>query len=145
MEVFWFQGSRLARFYCVYYCPDVHVCAAGLCICLCMCAYIIYVAKKLAVWGLTTWKPPVSVIYCSLVKYNSQKGAHYARWFIQGKKFRSNLLTGREMGSVKLYYDKPCLVYMQCSYEMPANAEQQHATAVQTYNITTGTVCIDSD
>ena len=44
-------------------------------------------------------------------------------------------VNGMEEGFQKLYYGKPLLVYMQCSYEMLANAECQHATAVQTYNI----------
>ena len=58
--------------------------------------------------------------------------------------FESILLIGREKGSGKLYYRKPHLVYMQCSYAMLINAERQHDTAVQTYNIATGTVCTDS-
>ena len=51
----------------------------------------------------------------------------------------------REKGFEKLYYGKPCLVYIQCSYAMLTNAERQHTTvAVQTYSIVTGTVCTDS-
>ena len=62
-----------------------------------------------------------------------------------GKKFGTILLTGRKKGPGKLYYGKPRLVYMQCSYAMLTNAERQHTTAaVQTYNITTGAVCTDS-
>ena len=57
------------------------------------------------------------------------------------KKIETILLTEWEKGSGKLYYGKPHLVYMQCSYAMLTNAEHQHATTVQTYNITTGTVC----
>ena len=72
------------------------------------------------------------------------EGAYYARQFIQGKKFGTILLTGREKGSGKLHYGKPHLVYMQYSHAMLMNAECQHATAMQTYNIATGTVCIDS-
>ena len=111
-----------------------------------VCVCVLVCGQKTGCLRSYTWKPPVSVIYSSLVKYNSQKGAHYVRWFIQGKKFGSILLMGRKKGSGKLYYDKPCarLVSMQCSYAMPANAERQHATAVQTYNITTGTVHTDS-
>ena len=33
----------------------------------------IYVGKKQDVWGLTTRKSPVSVIYCSLVEFNGQE------------------------------------------------------------------------
>ena len=75
-----------------------------------------YVDKKQTVYGLTTWKSPVSVIYCLLVEFNSQKGAYYASRFVQGKKFGTILLMGWEKGSGKLHYGKPRLVYMQCSY-----------------------------
>ena len=60
--------------------------------------------------------------------------------FVLGKKFGTILLTGRKKG--KLYYGKPRLVYMQCSYA--CNANEHATTAVQTYNITTGAVCTDS-
>ena len=75
----------------------------------------------------------------------AKKGAYYARRFVLGKKFGAILLTGRKKGPEKLYYGKPRLVYVQCirSYAMLTNAERQHTTAaVQTYNITTGAVCI---
>ena len=119
----------------------VCVCTAGLCIWLRRFAYVcLYnVAKKRAVWGLTTWKSPVSVIYCLLIKYKCQKGAHYARQFLQGNKFWSILLTERKKSSGKF---KSHFIYMQCSYAVPANAERQHATAVQTYNIATGTAVL---
>ena len=65
-----------------------------------------------------------------------------------GDLFRERNLepTGREKGSGKLYYSKPHLVYMQCSYAMLLNAERKHVhvTAVLTYNIDTGAVCTDS-
>ena len=59
-------------------CYLMHVCAAGLCVWsrwfvyVCMYVYVwgIYVDKKQAVWGLTTGKSPVCVIYCSLVEFN---------------------------------------------------------------------------
>ena len=53
-----------------------------------------------------------------------------------------NILAKRN--SLLCHYGKPCLVYMHYSYAMLTNAEHQHATAVQIYNITTGTVCTDS-
>ena len=113
-------------------------------VCVCVCIYICG-QKKRAVWGLTTRKSPVNVIYCLLVEFNGQKRGYYARQFILGKKFETILLTGREKGPGKLYYGKPRLVYMQRSYAMLMNAERQHAiAAVQTYNITTGAVCTDS-
>ena len=73
---------------------SVHICAAGftmrLVVSVCVCMYIyIYIykwTKKLAVWGLTTGKSPVSVIYCSFVEFNGQKGAYYARQFVLGRK-----------------------------------------------------------
>ena len=52
----------------------------------------------------------------------------------------SEAFIGRKNGSGKLYYSKPHLVYMQCSYAMLMNTERQHDTAVQTYNIATSTV-----
>ena len=63
------------------------------------------------------------------------------------KEIWNNSIDGTKKGPGKLYYSKPRLVYMQCSYAMlhVMNAERQHTTAaVQTYNIATGTVCTDS-
>ena len=74
----------------------------------------------------------------------AKKGAYYARRFVLGKKFGTILLMGQEKDSGKLYYGKPCLVYMLCSF---ANAERQHTTTYDCsadLNITTGTVCTDS-
>ena len=129
-------------YWCTWLYYPVRVCAAGLCVWSRQFVYVymyvcIYVNKKWAVWGLTTGKSPASVIYCSLVEFNGQKGAYYARWFVLGKKFGFFLLTGRKKGPGNLYYGKPCLVYMQCSYALLTNVECQHTTAaVQTYNIT---------
>ena len=79
----------------------MRVCAAGLCVWLRWFVYVcmyVYVDKKWAVWSLTTGKSPVSV---------------------QGDLFlERNLLTGRKKGPGKLYYGKPCLVYMQCNYAL---------------------------
>ena len=69
-------------------------------LCMYVCMYGMYVCivwtKKRAVWGLTTEKFPVSVIYCSLVEFDGQKGAYYARRFVLGmslgKKFGTILL-----------------------------------------------------
>ena len=84
-----------------------------------------YADKKLAVWGHTTGNFPVSVIYCSFVEFNGQKGAYYARRFVLGEKFGTILLARRrKKGSRKLYYGKPYLVYMQCImqlYRMPTH------------------------
>ena len=46
--------------------------------------------KKRAVLGLTNGKFSVSVIYCSLIEYNGQKGVYYARGFVLGKKSAIN-------------------------------------------------------
>ena len=90
-------------------------------VCVCVCTYIYMWTKKRAVWGLTTRKSPVNVIYCLLVEFNGQKRGYYARQFILGKKFETILLTGREKGPGKLYYGKPRLVYMQCIQQCNAN------------------------
>ena len=100
--------------------------------------------KIQTVWGLTTRKSPVSVIYCSLVVFNGQKRGLLGQVIRSDKKFGTILLTGWKKGPGKLYYGKPRFVYMQCSYAVLTNAEHQHTTAVQTYNITTGAVCTDS-
>ena len=110
----------------------VRICAAGLCVWshrfVCVCMYMW--TKKRAVWGLTTRKSPVSVIYCSLVKFNGQKRGLLCQAIRSGKGIWNHSINGMEKGSGKLYYGKPRLVYMHCSY---ANAERQHATvAVQT-------------
>ena len=75
----------------------------------------------------------------------AKKGAYYAIY--SEKKTGTILLMGWKKGLGKLYFGKPCLVYMQFNNAMLTNAERQHTTAVQTYNITnipTGTVCTDS-
>ena len=51
----------------------------------CVCIMYVYVAKKNWLFGVLLLKNPVCVIYCSLVKFNHQKRAHYARWFVQRK------------------------------------------------------------
>ena len=129
--------------------PLIHPCIiVQVCIYVCMYVRMYMWTKKRAVWGLTTRKSSVSVIYCSLVKFNGQKGAYYARRFALRKKIGAILLTGWKKGPRKLYYGlKPCLVYTHaiCSYAMLTNAERKHTTtAVQTYNIATGAVCTDS-
>ena len=105
-----------------------------------MCSGHYMCGQNPAVCGLTAW---ISVIYCSHVEFNHQI-RDYARRFIQEKKFGTILLTGREKGSGKLYYGRPHLVYMQCSYAMLMNAEHKHVTALLTHKIDTGAVCTDS-
>ena len=49
---------------------------ALVCACMYVCMYVcvyVYVDKKRAVWGLTTRKSPVNVIYCLLIEFNGQK------------------------------------------------------------------------
>ena len=65
------------------------------CVGLCMYVYVyvciyvgIYVHKKRAVWGRTTEKSFVTVIYCSLLEFNSQKGVT-----TPGDSFREKILT----------------------------------------------------
>ena len=74
--------------------------------------------------------PLVLYSIAHLLSVTTKKGAHCAGWFFQEKKFTSILIKGQEKASGKLYYGKPCLVYMQCSYAMRANADCQCATAV---------------
>ena len=127
----------------LYYYP-VCICTGGLlfgCVCLCMC----HVAKKRTVWGFTTWKFPISVIYCSLVEYNCQK----CQVIHSGIEIRKHSINGtREwLWKTVFWFKKHALSTYNaatCMQLVLANAEQQHATAVQTYNIATGTVCTDS-
>ena len=59
--------------------------------------YIYNVDKKRAVWGLTIGKSPVSVIYCSLVKFNGQRRGLLCQAIRSGKEiWRTILLTGRK-------------------------------------------------
>ena len=59
--------------------------------------------KKRAVWGLTTRKSPVSVIYCSLVKFNGQKRGLLCQAIRSGKGIWNHSINGTEKGSGKLY------------------------------------------
>ena len=88
-------------------CSVCHVC-----VCMYVCMYI-YVDKKRTVWGLTTGKSPVSVIYCSLVEFNGQKRGLLCQAIRPGN--GTILLTGRKKGPGKLYYGKPRLVYLLCN------------------------------
>ena len=92
----------------------------GLCmyICMCVCVYV-YVDKKRAVWGLTTRKFSISVIYCSLVEFNGQNGGLLCQAIHSEKEIWSHSINGTEKDPGKLYYGKPHLVYtctaiMQC-------------------------------
>ena len=69
----------------------------GLCMCVCMCVYVcmyVYVDKKRAVWGLTTGKSPVSVIYCSLVEFNGQKRGLLCQAIRSGKEIWNHSING---------------------------------------------------
>ena len=94
----------------------MHVCAyafgrVGLCV------YAMYVAKKLAVWGFTTWKFLIGAIIDKsnerqlntsltslLIKFNSQKKKLTTPGdrFRKLKKFEGILLAGWEKGSRKI-------------------------------------------
>ena len=97
-------------------------------LCMCACTYT-YMSMWPKTGCLRSYHFTVSVIYCSLIENNHQKGAHYAKQFLQGKKFGSILLTEQKKGSKKLYYGKPCFIYMQCSYAMLVNPKCKHVTA----------------
>ena len=80
------------------------------------------------------------VVRCSTL--NGQKRGLLYQTICSGKKFGTILLMRWKKGSGKLYYSKPRLVYLLCN--ALKNAEHQHTTTVQTYNIATGAVCTDS-
>ena len=65
-------------------------------VCMCVC---IYVEKKQAVWGLSAGKSPVSVIYCSLIKFNGQKGGLLCQVSHSGKEIWNHSINGMEKGS----------------------------------------------
>ena len=72
---------------CVYVCIYV---------CMYVYDYVMYVDKKRAVWGLTTGKSPVSVIYCSLVKFNGQKRGLLCQAIRSGKEIWNHSINGTE-------------------------------------------------
>ena len=61
------EGVCMCTFYSVRMCSRVTCLVASVCVCMCVC-----VAKKLPVWAHTTWKSPISVNYCSLVKLDKR-------------------------------------------------------------------------
>ena len=67
----------------------------GLCI---ICMYVYYVAKKAGSLRSYCLKSLISAIYCSLISLTTEKGAYYARQYVQGKKFGGILLMGRGKG-----------------------------------------------
>ena len=72
-----------------------------------LCIY----GQKLAVWGLTIWKSSVGVIYCS-----AKKEFAYYIWQVihSGKEIQKHSI--KQMDGIwvlrKLYYSKPCLIYI---------------------------------
>ena len=83
----------------------------GLCMYVCMYMW----TKTPAVCGFTTRKSPVSVIYCSLVKFNDLKRGLICQAIRSGKEIWNHSITGKEKGSWKivLWYATPCLHAMQ--------------------------------
>ena len=63
-------------------------------LCKCACLYM-YVAKNLAVWGLTARKSPVSVI---LVEYNHQKRGLLCQEIRSGKEIPKHSINGTGEG-----------------------------------------------
>ena len=67
-------------------------------LCMYVCMYVwIYVCicgQKRAVWGLTTWKSPISVIYCLLVKFNGQKRGLLCQAICSGKEIWNHSING---------------------------------------------------
>ena len=105
----------------------VRVCATELCVWsswfvyVCMYVCVIICGQKRAVYGLTTGKSPVSVMYCLLVEFYGQKGGLLHQAIHSGKEIWNHSINGIREGSGKLYYGKACLVYMQCNYAMLKN------------------------
>ena len=79
---------------------------ASVCVHNYMCIYMW--PKKLAVWGLTTWKPLVGVIYFLLVKFNCQKRSFLCQVIPPGKEILKHSINGTEEKKVfgKLYYGR---------------------------------------
>ena len=93
--------------------------------------YILCGQQKRAVWGLTTEKSPVSVIYCLLVEFKSQERGLLCKAIRSGKEMSNYFFinwTKEGFRKIVLHF-KPHLVYMHCSYAMLTNAECQHVTA----------------
>ena len=60
------------------------------------------VDKKRAVWGLTAGRSPVSVIYCSLVKFNGQKRGLLRQAIRSVKEIWNHSINGTEEGFRKI-------------------------------------------
>ena len=92
------SGISLRSSYIIYY--PVRVCAAGLCVwsrrfvCVYMYVCMYMWTKKRAVWGLTTGKSPVSVIYCLLVEFNGQKRGLLCQAIRSGKEIWNHSING---------------------------------------------------
>ena len=89
----------------------------------CLYVYLIhvYVAQKtdcLRSYFLknTRKKYLVSVIYCSLVKYNNKKGGSLHQTICSGKEIRKHSINGKGEEFRKIVLGKPRLVYMNAIY-----------------------------
>ena len=91
---------RTLQWHKLLLCARMH--SRVMCLVASVCVYCM--CKKLAVWGVTARKSLGGAIYCLLIEFNCHKGAYYARWFVQGRKFGGILLTGWEKIPGKLYY-----------------------------------------
>ena len=119
-----------------------------LCVWLC---WFVYVCMYVCMWPKTgclrscCLKSPVSVIYCLLVEFNyhirslTTTKSLLCQVLHSEKESQNHSINGKErrVPENNYNYGKPRLVYIQCSYAMLPNAEDQHATALQTYNIAT--------
>ena len=103
---------------------------------LCICVYVyMYVAKKLAVWGLTTWKSLVGAIYYLLIEFNRQKRSSLRQVIHSGKEIWRYSINRMGKGFPENYITISHTL-STCNASQLCNAT---VTAVQTYNITTGT------
>ena len=78
--------------------------------------YIMYVAKKMAVWGLTTLKSPIGVIYCLLVEFNCQKRNLLCQMIHSGMNLKAFYECNKRRVPRKLYYSKSRHIGLQYCY-----------------------------
>ena len=77
---------------CTYAQQDYAFGCIGLCVCVYVCVYMW--PKKLPVWGLTAWKSPISVTYCSFVEFNCQKMHLLCQVIRSGKEIWKHSING---------------------------------------------------
>ena len=89
-------------------------------------------------WFFKEYSDPVGAIYCSLIEFNCQKESLLHQMIHPGKEIRRHYINGTGKGFVE-----NCITVSYTSSACNA-VSYAIATAMQTYNIATGTVCTDS-